>query len=184
MNITNPNQTLETAPLTNNNIQNLNAPQMNPAMVNPMVNPQMNPAMVNPMMNPQMNPGMVNPTNAPQFNQNASHQVNPNISVSPTITNAPNITVNVTNDKPKRAKTFIPLDLGLDPETITCPHCEETITTDTKKIMNMKALLIAIGTFYVGLVLTQVIKGKSIGCEDCEHTCPLCKRKIGKYNAL
>ena len=165
MNLTNPNQTLETAPLSNNNVQNLgnlNSPQMNPPN------------------------NMVNPVNAPQFNQNVSHQGNPNIGVNPTITNAPTITVNVGgNEKPKKTKTFAPLDLGLEPEVMTCPYCEESITTQTKKNINTKALLIAIFTFYIGMVLGQMCKGKSIGCEDCEHSCPNpdCRRKIGKYNA-
>ena len=173
MNLTNPNQTLETAPLSNNNVQNLgnlNSPQMN------------QPNMAYPQMNPVNN--MAFPVNAPQYNQNVSHQVNPNIGVNPTITNAPTITVNVGgNEKPKKTKTFAPLDLGRDPEVMTCPYCEEPITTLTKNNINTTALLVAIFTGYIGMVLVQMCKGKSIGCEDCEHSCPNCRRKIGKYNA-
>lgn len=120
-------------------------------------------------MNPYNN--MANPNISPQYNQNVSHQGNPNISVNPSITNSPNITVNVVSEKQKKAKTFIPLNLGREPEVNTCPHCEEEIAIEIYEYER-----ISIRTVDIGLVLFQACKGKSIDFEDCELICPTCRR--------
>ena len=167
MNNPNKNQTLETIQLINNNIKNtaeLKEPQTESSNI------------------------MVNSDNSLQFIPNINPPFNPNISsnveINPTFTYVPTITINFDAGTKRKIRTLEPLKLGLEPKEMNCPFCEEKIETLTKKTINKKALFIAIGTVYIGLVLIQICKNKSISCEDCEHSCPCCRRKIGQYTAL
>ena len=67
---------------------------------------------------------------------------------------------------------------------MNCPFCDESIQTGTKTSINMKALLPAIGTFYIGFVIMQACKNKEISCLDYEHSCPNCGNVIGTYYAM
>ena len=170
-------QTLETNQLTNKtqNAINFNAiPQTNQPNIFPNINnsPQYN-QNYNPQFNPQFKP-IFNPT------------INPTI--NPVFENKPTIIVQE-KEPPKieiktRRTIFGPIKLGLEPQSLKCPFCEETITTQIEKSTNIKALLTAIGTLFIGFVLIQICKNKPVGCKDCEHTCPNCGHIIGKYYAM
>ena len=176
--LTQQNQTLETNKLTNQtqNILNLNTPQTYQPYLLPNINnnPQ-NTQNFNVQYNPQniqnFNP-QFNPVFAPTFSPVFAPQISQPIEVErkeKTITN--------------RTITGL-VKLELEPKTISCPFCEEEINTKIKKSTNIKALLIAIGTLYIGFVLIQTCRGKAVSCKDCEHSCPNCGHLIGKYHAM
>ena len=167
--LTKQNQTLETNQLTNQtqNVINLNAPQTSQPNLLPNINNS-------PQYNPQNNPN-INPQNNQNINSNIV--VNQNIIVNqdkkPT-----NITV-------KTIRTLTgPVKVGLEPERMECPFCQEKIETQTKRSTNIKALLTAIGTLYIGFYLIQTCKGKPVSFDDCEHSCPNCRQIIGKYYSM
>ena len=174
--LTSQNQTLETNQLTsqNQNVLNLNVPQVNKPNIQPNIN-----------TSPQYNQNY-NPQNNNQFSPVFQPQINQ--TVAPVINNNP--TIIVPENKPpvieiKTKRTiFGPIKLGLEPQSLKCPFCEETITTQIEKSTNIKALLTAIGTLFIGFVLIQICKNKPVGCKDCEHTCPNCGHIIGKYYAM
>ena len=177
MYLTQQNQTLETNQLTNKtqNAINFNAiPQTNQPNIFPNINnyPQYN-QNHNPQFNPQFKP-IFNPT------------INPTI--NPVFENKPTIIIQEKEPPKIEIKTlrtiFGPIKLGLEPQSLKCPFCEETITTQIEKSTNIKALLTAIGTLFIGFVLIQMCKNKPVGCKDCEHTCPSCGHIIGKYYAM
>lgn len=93
---------------------------------------------------------------------------------------------------PERRKTdsesetpYIPPgDFRQESKIMRCPFCKKNISTNTKKSMNIKALLIAIGTCYCGFAIMQACNHKSISMNDCEHSCPKCGRIIGTYYAV
>ena len=134
--------------------------------------------------NPNFN---ANPTNTNNPNNtvsiNPSFQANPNITQNPVINN--NIDIKQPEIKIKKQKTHLgPTEFGLESVTMTCHNCEESVMTRIVKTTNIKAVLTAIGTLYIGLVCIQICNNKSIGCEDCEHYCPLCGFKLGRYYAM
>ena len=156
-NISRQNQNLETTQLANTsqNTLNLTVPKIGSSNI------------------------YANPNNNPQFSQN----------FNPIINNNPSIKVEVKNDLPKievKTKRTIsrPVKFGLESKKMNCPFCDEPIQTGTKTSMNMKALLTAIGTFYIGFVIMQACKNKEISCLDCEHSCPNCGNVIGTYYAM
>lgn len=164
-NISRQNQNLETTQLANTsqNTLNLTVPKIGSSNI------------------------YANPNNNPQFSQNFNPQFNPNF--NPIINNNPSIKVEVKNDLPKievKTKRTIsrPVKFGLESKKMNCPFCDEPIQTGTKTSMNMKALLTAIGTFYIGFVIMQACKNKEISCLDCEHSCPNCGNVIGTYYAM
>ena len=177
MYLTQQNQTLETNQLTNKtqNAINFNAiPQTNQPNIFPNINNY-----------PQYNQNH-NPQNNPQNNNQFNPTFNPTI--NPVFENKPTIIV-PEKEPPKieiktRRTIFGPIKLGLEPQSLKCPFCEETITTQIEKSTNIKALLTAIGTLFIGFVLIQMCKNKPVGCKDCEHTCPSCGHIIGKYYAM
>lgn len=80
---------------------------------------------------------------------------------------------------------YIPAgDFRLDSKIMDCPFCKKKIATNTKKSMNLKAFLIALGTCYCGFVIMQACNHKSVSMNDCEHSCPNCGRIIGTYYAV
>ena len=96
-----------------------------------------------------------------------------------------NTNTEYSNTNKKRVLTgFNSLKLGIESKRIECPFCGENIKTEIHKSTNIKALLTAIGTFYIGFVLIQTCKDKPINCKDCEHTCPNCGHIVGKYYAM
>ena len=177
MYLTQQNQTLETNQLTNKtqNVINFNAiPQTNQPNIFPNINNY-----------PQYNQNH-NPQNNPQNNNQFNPTFNPTI--NPVFENKPTIIVQEKEPRKIEIKTrrtiFGPIKLGLEPQSLKCPFCEETITTQIEKSTNIKALLTAIGTLFIGFVLIQMCKNKPVGCKDCEHTCPSCGHIIGRYYAM
>ncbi len=80
----------------------------------------------------------------------------------------------------------ITIPIKFNPESITtdCPFCGKTINTDVKKTFNIKAILTAIGTCFIGFACLQVCNNKKISCHDSIHTCPKCKGNIGTYHVI
>ena len=191
--LTQQNQTLETNQLTNNNknLININVPQANQPNLLPIINnnPQ-NIQNFNHQFNPQITQNY-NPSFNPQITQNYNPSFNPKIiqnynpSFNPVIQTAPTQVVveNKLSVRPNRV-IIDPIKLELEPKTISCPFCEEVINTKIEKSTNIKALLIAIGTLYIGFVLIQTCRGKVVSWEDCVHSCPNCGHMIGKYYAM
>ena len=168
------------------NIQNVNH-QFNPQITqnyNTQFNPQIN-QNYNPSFNPQINQNY-NPQFAPKIIQNYNPSFNPVIQTAPT-----KVEVKIDNKLPiesvktKTKRTITgPVNLGLESKKMTCPFCEEVITTNVEKSTNMKALLTAIATLYIGFVMIQTCRGKAVGWEDCQHSCPKCNQTIGNYRAM
>ena len=132
--------------------------------------------------NNQNNPTSVNTSQAAQ----QSNQANPLIyqTYSPKIIVSPYpYSPAVVKEKPKRV---IRAPIKLSPESITtvCPFCEETINTVVEKNYNIKAILTAIGTCFVGFACLQACNNKKIGFHDSIHSCPNCKGNIGTYNVI
>ena len=160
--LTKQNQTLETNQLTNQtqNVINLNAPQTSQPNLLPNIN------------------------NSPQYNPQNNQNINSNIVVNQNIiVNQDKKPTNITV-KTIRTLTGRPVKVGLEPERMECPFCQEKIETQTKRSTNIKALLTAIGTLYIGFYLIQTCKGKPVSFDDCEHSCPKCGNIIGTYYAV
>jgi len=208
MNYITQNQSLETNQLTNEtqNVINLNVPRTNqPNLLPNMNNNPQNTQTYNPQntqsynpqntqnFNPQntqtynpqntqnfnpQNTQTYNPQNTQTYNPQTTINFNPIITTSPPPQPQPVIQINQT-------RTFTgPLKLGLESKRINCPHCNQEIDTQIETSMNMKALITAIATLYIGYVLIQICKNKEVTCVDCEHSCPNCKHIIGKYLAM
>ena len=166
--------------------QNYN-PQFTP-QITQNYNPQFNPQ-INQNYNPQFTPQITqtfNPQFAPQITQTFNPQINPVIQTGPQ-----KIEVKVDNKLPiesvktKTKRTITgPVNLGLESKKMTCPFCEEVIDTVVEKSTNMKALITAIATLYIGFVMIQTCRGKAVGWEDCQHSCPKCNQTIGNYRAM
>ena len=164
------------------NIQNVNH-QFNPQITqnyNTQINPQIN-QNYNPSFNPQINQNY-NPSFNPQIIQNYNPSFNPVIQTAPTKVEV-EIKPPPTKVRTKRTITG-PVNLGLEPKKMTCPFCEEVIETNIEKSTNMKALITAIATLYIGFVMIQTCRGKAVGWEDCQHSCPKCNQTIGNYRAM
>ena len=164
------------------NIQNVNH-QFNPQITqnyNTQINPQIN-QNYNPSFNPQINQNY-NPSFNPQIIQNYNPSFNPVIQTAPTKVEV-EIKPQTTKVRTKRTITG-PVNLGLEPKKMTCPFCEEVIETNIEKSTNMKALITAIATLYIGFVMIQTCRGKAVGWEDCQHSCPKCNQTIGNYRAM
>ena len=200
MNPTTDNQYLDTNLSINQtqNELNLNSRQTNQPNLLPNMN---NNSQITQNYNPQFNPQVTqnyNPSFNPQITQNYNPSFNPKIiqnynpSFNPIIQTAPTqVEVKIDNKlpiesvkiKPKRTITG-PVNLGLESKKITCPFCEEEIDTVVEKSTNMKALITAIATLYIGFVMIQTCRGKAVGWEDCQHSCPKCNKTIGNYRAM
>jgi hypothetical protein len=163
-------------------------------------NPQFNSQVTqnyNPSFNPQITQNYA-PSFSPQITQNYTPSFSPQItqtyapSFNPVIQPAPTkVEVKIDNKLPigsvktKTKRTITgPVNLGLEPKKITCPFCEEEIDTVVEKSTNMKALITAIATLYIGFVMIQTCRGKAVGWEDCQHSCPKCNKTIGYYRAM
>ena len=176
-------------PNMNNNsqiTQNYN-PQFN-SQVTQNYNPSFNPQITQnyaPSFTPQITQTF-NPQFTPQITQTFNPQINPVIQTAPT-----KVEVKIDNKLPigsvktKTKRTITgPVNLGLEPKKIACPFCEEEIDTVVEKSTNMKALITAIATLYIGFVMIQTCRGKAVGWEDCQHSCPKCNKTIGYYRAM
>ena len=212
MNPTTDNQYLDTNQSINQtqNELNLNSRQTNQPNLLPNMNnntqitqnynPQNNPQMTqnyNPQFNPQITQNYA-PSFSPQITQNYTPSFSPQItqtyapSFNPVIQPAPTkVEVKIDNKLPigsvktKTKRTITgPVNLGLEPKKMTCPFCEEEIDTVVEKSTNMKALITAIATLYIGFVMIQTCRGKAVGWEDCQHSCPKCNKTIGYYRAM
>ena len=200
MNPTTDNQYLDTNQSINQtqNELNLNSRQTNQPNLLPNMNnntqitqnynPQFNPQITqnyNPQFTPQITQTF-NPQFTPQITQTFNPQINPVIQTGPQ-----KIEVKVDNKLPiesvktKTKRTITgPVNLGLESKKMTCPFCEEVIDTVVEKSTNMKALITAIATLYIGFVMIQTCRGKAVGWEDCQHSCPKCNKTIGSYRAM
>ena len=172
MNYITQNQSLETNQLTNEtqNVINLNVPRTNqPNLLPNMNNNPQNTQTYNPQNTQSYNPQNTqtyNPQNTQTYNPQTTINFNPIITTSPPPQPQPVIQINQT-------RTFTgPLKLGLESKRINCPHCNQEIDTQIETSMNMKALITAIATLYIGYVLIQICKNKEVTCVDCEHSCP------------
>jgi hypothetical protein len=167
-------------PNMNNNTQitqNYN-PQFNPQATQN-YNPQFTPQITqnyNPQFNPQITQNYT-PSFSPQITQTYAPSFNPVIQTAPQQINV-NVPIPVKKVTTKRTITG-PVNLGLESKKITCPFCEEEIDTVVEKSTNMKALITAIATLYIGFVMIQTCRGKAVGWEDCQHSCPKCNKTIG-----
>ena len=134
-----------------------------------------------------------NPQQNPMF-YNAPQGIQPNIQVNPTV--APSIQGGITiapviktqqapqiNINPTRTITRA-VNVESEPEIMICPFCNEKIETQVTTSINMKSILVAIVSCYVGLALFQICNKKKVGCQDAEHKCPNCGYKIGCYYAM
>ena len=200
MNPTTDNQYLDTNQSINQtqNELNLNSRQTNqPNLLPNMNNNPQNIQNVNHQFNPQITQNYNTQFN-PQINQNYNPQFAPKIiqnynpSFNPVIQTAPTkVEVKIDNKLPiesvktKTKRTITgPVNLGLESKKMTCPFCEEVIETTIEKTTNMKALITAIATLYIGFVMIQTCRGKAVGWEDCQHSCPKCNQTIGNYRAM
>lgn len=149
-NISRQNQNIEITQLakTSHNIVNLTAPQIGSSNIH------------------------ANPNNNPQFTQNFNSQFSPNFNpqfnqiFNWVININPNINVEVKNDQPKNFELIIkrplslPVKFGLESKKMNCSFCNKSIQTKTEISMNMKALLTAIGKFFLVLLLLKFVKIK------------------------
>lgn len=120
------------------------------------------------------------PVNTPQVAQ-PINQANPiyNQNINPTVIinqKQPDVVI-------KTTKTFIsePIKFGPESMSTSCPFCKEVNPTVVKKNYNIKAILTAIGTCFVGFACLQICNNKEIGCQDSIHTCPKCNHNLGTY---
>ena len=184
MNPTTDNQYLDTNQSINQtqNELNLNSRQTNQPNLLPNMN---NNSQITQNYNPQFNPQITQnytPSFSPQITQTYAPTFSPVIQTPPQQINV-NLPIPVKKVTTKRTITG-PMNLGLESKKITCPFCEEEIDTVVEKSTNMKALITAIATLYIGFVMIQTCRGKAVGWEDCQHSCPKCNRTIGNYRAM
>ena len=201
------NQTLETAQLTNPNLNTMNLNPQPTQMGQPYYpNPQLpqtgQPYNLNPQLPQTGQPYNLN-SQIPPASQPLAQRTNPQAAP---INNAPinnntsgpitvtGPTTNITNKfelpavKIDQTRTFIPPPPEFDPEPITmyCYVCKRQIRTQVTKKGNIRALLTAIGTCYCGYACYQCFSGKNVSCDcdDYEHKCPNCGTKLGVYYAM
>lgn len=115
-----------------------------------------------PLLFPENNnqPPQANPVNNPFIN----NQVNPRLQIR----NAPGIGMNV---------------LRSTNTQLVCPYCKSTITTSIKKTCSCPSVCCAIWLTPISWFTFQLIRQKDYNCFDAIHTCPNCKKTLGKYDA-
>ena len=121
---------------------------------------------------------------------NTPQEIKPSIQANPNMNQVfnPNINVVINQTGNTKENNTGPITVyepppKLDQESInmTCPFCKKPILTKVEKQFNIKAILTAIGTCFVGFVCLQICNNKTIGCQDSVHICPECNNKIGEY---
>ena len=121
---------------------------------------------------------------------NTLQDTKPSNQVNPTLTQNFNPVLIIKQTTPpkkdiRRPPPFKPPP-KFSPESIRmeCPHCRESISTNVEKVLNIKAILTAIGTCFVGFVCFQICNNKKIGFHDYIHSCPNCGDEIGAYISM
>ena len=122
------------------------------------------------------------PNNNSRNNSTSSFQINSNF--TPIFNNQYSNLNTISIRTNQQSIIFLTEKFGIEPKKIVCKFCGEHIRTRTQKSTNIKAVLTAMWTLYIGFVLIQICKGKPVSCEDCVHICPNCGHEIGKYHAM
>ena len=124
-------------------------------------------------------------TNGQNISRSQGNQGNSNQQINRTNTEIKIILPEIPKKDTESETPYIPPgDFKLESKIMDCPFCKKKIATNTKKSMNIKAFLIALGTCYCGFAIMQACNHKSVSMDDCEHSCPKCGRIIGTYYAV
>ena len=67
--------------------------------------------------------------------------------------------------------------------SMICPFCRNLITTKVKKKFNWCSCCFCYCAGICCWLGLQFCRNKSLDCCDAEHSCPICKNKIGNYSA-
>ena len=82
------------------------------------------------------------------------------------------------------APRFMPSPkLGPSSVTMACPYCKNYIYTITNSEFNFVSCCLCCLLGFIFYACFQLCQGKSILCENVEHTCPACGAFIGKYES-
>ncbi|XP_029996436.1 LITAF domain-containing protein-like isoform X2 [Sphaeramia orbicularis] len=70
------------------------------------------------------------------------------------------------------------------PGQTMCPHCQQTVVTQTEYTSGLMTWLICGGLFIIGCICCSCIPFCVDGCKDVEHHCPNCQRVIYIYKRI
>ncbi|CAG7719567.1 unnamed protein product [Allacma fusca] len=74
-----------------------------------------------------------------------------------------------------------PMSFQSEPQQLTCPHCQSSITTETKyhdgRMTHIAALVLCLLGCYCCCCIPYCIDT----CKDADHECPSCHRHIGTF---
>lgn len=76
------------------------------------------------------------------------------------------------------------LTLGDNPATLTCPNCNNSVTSVVTKEMGLMVWLAAGGMCIIGLWPCACIPFCITDLYDSKHTCPVCKHHLGYHKKL
>jgi len=71
---------------------------------------------------------------------------------------------------------------GRFPQLIFCQHCRKTQITETRSVIGKGALWLGGGLCLLGWWICAAIPFISEVCQDAIHSCPECKRTVGRNN--
>lgn len=77
-----------------------------------------------------------------------------------------------------------PMRLGPNPASMICPHCQQPIITRTMQTAGGYACFVAAILCIFGLGLCAFIPFLLPDCQDTNHSCPLCKRAVGRFSRM
>ena len=171
LNTTNPNQTSETAQLSNakNNLENLNKDGITPNIMD-------GKAIYNQLPNVKDENQMPYGINYNQATKNDTQNHTQNITI---VNNQPLPGSIIIEQK----ETIIPVDFRTESVTMKCPNCKNNIQTQIEKSLNCGACALN-GFCCCVYPIVQCCNNKECGCMNCKHTCPKCGRIIGHYHAM
>ena len=152
---------------------------LTPEDENPQAPPTTQPLQAQPTTQPIQAQPTTQPLQAPQAGYAA-----PIIPASaPVNTNGP-LPV-VTNQQTPLLQTTLLINpdlFKLDPVVVQCPFCNTMVTTNVETSWN--CLVCCWCWFFLILyIIVQVVRGKSLLCNDAKHNCPHCGRTIAQYSA-
>ena len=70
----------------------------------------------------------------------------------------------------------------LDPVSVQCPFCNTMVTTNVETSWNCLVCCWC-WCFFVLYLIVQLVRGKSLLCNDAKHICPHCGKTIAQYSA-